>query len=203
MLTLCLGTTNRGKQRELVDLLGDWEGQIVCPQDLGLELDVEESGRTFAENAAHKALAYARAAGMPALADDSGLEVDALGGAPGVLSARYAGPGASDEDRYRKLLAALAETPSERRTARFRCAVAIAHPGGQVEIAEGTCEGVIASAPRGDGGFGYDPVFYIPPLDRTMAELPAEVKNQISHRARAMQAARPLLDRLRDDAEDA
>ena len=202
MLKLCLGTTNRGKQRELVELLGDWTGEIVFPQDLGLTLDVEETGQTFAENATQKALAYARAAGMPALADDSGLEVDALDGAPGIYSARYAGPGASDEERYRKLLAALAGTPPEARTARFRCAVAVAQPGGQVVVAEGKCEGVIAFAPRGENGFGYDPVFYMPSLDQTMAELSAETKNRISHRARAIQAARPLLDELCAAGED-
>jgi XTP/dITP diphosphohydrolase len=200
MLELCVGTANRGKQRELVELLADWPCRLTLPQDLGLDLDVEETGRTFAENAAQKALAYAEAAGMPTLADDSGLEVDALGGAPGVYSARYAGPGASDEDRYRKLLAALAETPPERRTARFRCAVAIARPEGQVEIAEGKCEGTITFGPRGEHGFGYDPVFYVPAFDRTMAELPAETKNRVSHRARALQAARPLLDGLCHDA---
>ena len=202
MLRLCVGTTNRGKQREFVELLGDWEGEIVFPQDLGLTLDVKETGQTFAEIAAQKALAFAQAAGMPALADDSGLEVDALGGAPGIYTARYAGPGASDEDRYRKLLAALAETPQEARTARFRCAIAVAQPGGDVAIAEGTCEGVIAFAPRGENGFGYDPVFYLPAYGQTMAELPAQVKNRISHRARALQAARPLLDGLHDAEED-
>jgi XTP/dITP diphosphohydrolase len=198
MTKLCVGTTNRGKQRELRELLGDWPGEIVFPQQLGLALEVKETGQTFAENAAQKARAYARAAGMPALADDSGLEVDALGGAPGIRSARYAGPGASDEDRVRKLLAELEGVPPERRTARFRCAVAIARPNGGVSIADGTCEGQIAFAPRGENGFGYDPVFVVSGRGVTMAELPAEAKNQISHRARALRAARPLLDALLD-----
>jgi XTP/dITP diphosphohydrolase len=202
MPKLCLGTANRGKQRELIELLDDWRGEIVSPQELGLALDVEETGETFAQNAIQKALAYAQAAGMPALADDSGLEVDALGGAPGIRSARYAGPGASDEDRYRKLLAALADTPARERTARFRCAVAVACPGGEVEVAEGKCEGVIARAPRGAHGFGYDPVFYMPSLGQTMAELPEGLKNRISHRARAMRAARSLLDRLCEAEEE-
>jgi XTP/dITP diphosphohydrolase len=201
MTRLCIGTTNRGKQRELLELLGDWPGEIVFPQQLGLALEVAETGQTFAENAAQKARAYARAAGMPALADDSGLEVDALGGAPGVQSARYAGPGASDEDRYRKLLAELEGVPLERRTARFRCAVAVAHPDGRVAIAEGTCEGRIAFAPRGRNGFGYDPVFLVSGRGMTMAELPPEIKNQISHRARALRAARPLLDALLEAEE--
>ncbi len=198
MTKLCLGTTNRGKQREVLELLGDWPGEIVLPQELGLALDVAETGATFAEIAAQKARAYARAAGMPALADDSGLEVDALGGAPGIHTARFAGPGASDEDRYRKLLAELGDTPPEERTARFRCAVAIAHPDGRTAIAEGTCEGRIAFEPRGEHGFGYDPVFLLPERQQTMAELPSEVKNRISHRARALRAARPLLDALLD-----
>jgi XTP/dITP diphosphohydrolase len=201
MTKLCIGTTNRGKQRELRQLLGDWPGEIVFPQQLGLALEVEETGQTFAENAAQKARAYARAAGMPALADDSGLKVDALGGAPGVHSARYAGPGASDEDRYRKLLAELEGVPLERRTARFRCVVAIAHLDGHVAFADGTCEGRIAFAPRGENGFGYDPVFLVSGRGVTMAELPAEVKNQISHRARALRAARPLLDALLEGEE--
>lgn len=202
MTKLCIGTTNRGKQRELRQLLGDWPGEIVFPQQLGLALEVEETGQTFAENAAQKARAYARAAGMPALADDSGLEVDALGGAPGVHSARYARAGASDEDRYRKLLAELEGVPLERRTARFRCVVAIAHPDGHVAFADGTCEGRIAFAPRGENGFGYDPVFLVSGRGVTMAELPAEVKNQISHRARALRAARPLLDALLEGEEE-
>lgn len=200
MAKLCLATTNRGKQRELRQLLAGWPGEIVTPQDLGLKLEVEESGASFAQNAAQKALAYARAAGLPALADDSGLEVDALGGEPGIYSARYAGPGAGDAQRYQKLLRALGDTPPASRTARFRCAVAIAYPDGRVGTAEGACEGQIAFAPRGDNGFGYDPVFYMPEWGQTMAELPAEIKNRISHRARAIAAARPLLNALLDES---
>jgi XTP/dITP diphosphohydrolase len=206
---LCIATRNAGKQVEFRELLTDWPGEIVFPQDLDLHLDVKEVGDSFAEIAAVKARAYARASGLPCLADDSGLEVDALDGGPGIYTARYAGPGASDADRYRKLLAALEGVPQEARTARFRCAVAVARPGAPVgsngtaresdicvEVAEGTCEGVIAFAPRGAHGFGYDPVFALPEYGRTMAELPAEVKNRISHRARALQAARGLLDAL-------
>jgi XTP/dITP diphosphohydrolase len=198
MVRLCVATTNRGKQRELVELLADWPGEIVFPQDIGVDIEVQETGASFAEIAAQKALAYARAAGLPALADDSGLEVDALDGAPGIYTARYAGPGASDEDRYCKLLSDLGDTPSEQRTARFRCAVALAYPDGRVGTAEAKCEGVIAFGPSGENGFGYDPVFYLPEWDCTMAQLPSETKNQISHRARAFQAARPLLDALLD-----
>jgi XTP/dITP diphosphohydrolase len=203
MVILCIATNNAGKQVEFRELLAEWPGEIVYPADLGLALDVEERGDSFAEIAALKAVAYAEASGLPCLADDSGLEVDALQGAPGIYTARYAGPGASDADRYRKLLAELGDLPLERRTARFRCAVALAYPDGatngrEVDVAEGTCEGVIAFAPRGEHGFGYDPVFYLPEHGRTMAELPAAVKNRISHRARAVQAARGMLDALLD-----
>ena len=145
---------------------------------------------------AHDRFDLARASDLLTLADDSGLEVDALDGAPGVYTARYAGPGASDEDRYRKLLATLGDIPPEQRTARFRCAVALAHPGRRPTVAEGTCEGVIAYEPQGANGFGYDPVFYLPEFGCTMAQLHPEHKNRISHRARAMRAARPLLDQI-------
>jgi XTP/dITP diphosphohydrolase len=193
---ICIATSNRGKQLEFVELLADWPGEIVFPQDIDLTLDVQETGASFAEIAVQKALTYAQASGLPALADDSGLVVDALDGAPGIYTARYAGPGASDQDRYYKLLATLGELAFERRTARFCCAVALAYPDGNVAVAEGTCEGIIAFAPKGEGGFGYDPIFYLPDFGCTMAELGPEIKNQISHRARAIQAARPLLDAL-------
>ena len=200
VIKLCVATNNPGKQRELCELLAGWPIETVTPQDLGLEIQVEEKGSSFAEIAALKARAYAVASQILSLADDSGLEVDALGGAPGVYTARYAGPGASDQERYRKLLAALGDLPAAQRTARFRCAVAIARPDGETAVAEGTCEGVIAFAPCGDQGFGYDPIFYLPEHECTMAQLPPELKNQISHRARAIQAARPLLDALLRDA---
>jgi XTP/dITP diphosphohydrolase len=162
----------------------------------GITLDVEETGTTFAENALLKAATYARLSGLWTWADDSGLEVDALGGAPGVYSARYAGPGAGDADRYHKLLDALTGVPWDQRTARFRCVVALATPEGVTRTAAGVCEGVIAFGPVGDQGFGYDPVFFMPDRGVTMAQLPAEVKNQVSHRARASQAAVPLLAEL-------
>lgn len=198
MSKLLIATNNPGKVREYVELLGDLPHvEITFPAQEGLALEVEESGETFAENARLKALAHARASGLPTLADDSGLEVDALDGAPGVHSARYAGPGASDVTRYRKLLAELAGVPAGRRSARFRCVVALALPGGEVHTAEGTCEGEIGFAPRGEFGFGYDPVFVVDGQDgRTMAELAPEVKNRISHRARAVQAILPDLRRL-------
>lgn len=194
MVQLLIATTNHGKQREFKELLADWPVEVVCPQDVGLDLQVEETGRSFAEIAAQKALVFAQASQMLTLADDSGLEVDALGGAPGIYTARYAGPGASDRDRYQKLLAELGDTPAGQRMARFRCAVALAHPNGEADIAEGTCEGVIAFEPQGINGFGYDPVFYLPEYGCTMAQLGSYIKNQISHRARAIQLARRLFN---------
>lgn len=162
----------------------------------GITLEVEETGTSFLENAVLKARRYAQVSGFLTLADDSGLEVDILGGEPGVRSSRYAGPGASDADRVQVLLEKLRDVPWEQRRARFRCVVAIATPDGQVQTAEGECSGIIAFEPRGTHGFGYDPVFYMPEFDATMAELPPEVKNQVSHRARAVRAARPLLEEI-------
>ena len=195
-MELLVATNNPGKEREFRALLAELPVRLRFPAELGLQVEVAEDGPTYADNARLKAQAYARALGgeMVVLADDSGLEVDALGGAPGVRSARYAL--GSDADRLTQLLRHMEGVPPERRTARFRCVIAIVAPGGRVHTAEGICEGVIATGPAGSGGFGYDPVFYIPELGCTMAELPAEVKNQISHRARAVQAALPLLRRL-------
>ena len=199
MTKLLVGTNNPGKIEEYEELLTDLPGtlEVTFPAREGLALEVEESGETFEENARIKALAYSQASGLVSLADDSGLEVDALGGAPGVHSARYAGPAATDTDRYHKLLNALADTPTGQRSARFRCVVAIALPDGTVHTTEGTCEGQIGFAPRGEHGFGYDPVFVVKGYaGRTMAELAPEVKNQISHRGRALAAAQPILQKL-------
>jgi XTP/dITP diphosphohydrolase len=189
MVKLLVATNNPGKVREYEELLAGLPLELTFPVQEGIVLEVEESGATFEENARLKALAYARASGLPTLADDSGLEVDALSGAPGVRSARYAGPSAGDADRYQKLLDALANVPEGRRTARFRCVVALAWPDGTVRTGEGRCEGQIGWAPRGVHGFGYDPVFIVDGFDgQTMAELAPEVKNRVSHRARAVQA---------------
>ena len=198
-MKLLVGTNNQGKVREYEELFADLPVtlKVTYPAREDLILEVEESGETFEENARIKALAYARASGLVSLADDSGLEVDALDGAPGVHSARYAGPAATDRDRYRKLLDALAGTPAGQRSARFRCVVAIALPDGTVHTADGSCEGEIGSAPRGEHGFGYDPVFVVKGYaGRTMAELPPDVKNEISHRARALAAIQPVLREL-------
>ncbi len=199
MVKLLVGTNNPGKVREYEEMLVDLPEPVefTFPAREGLTLEVEESAETFEGNARIKALAYAQASGLVSLADDSGLEVDALGGGPGVHSARYAGPGASDIDRYRKLLDALANVPAGPRTARFRCVVALALPDGTVHTAEGTCEGEIGFAPRGEHGFGYDPVFVVGGQGgHTMAELAPGLKNQISHRARALAAIQPVLRRL-------
>jgi XTP/dITP diphosphohydrolase len=162
--------------------------------------EVAETGQTFAENAIFKAVGYAGATGLLALADDSGLEIDALGGEPGIYSARWAGAEVTYPQRFELILRRLAGVAGERRTARYRCAIAIAGPGGAGlrGVAEGTLEGWIADAPRGSGGFGYDPLFYVPELGRTVGELSAAQKHQISHRARAASAARDLLSQLID-----
>ena len=198
-MKLLIATNNPGKVREYEELLETLPAavEITYPAQQGLALEVEESGETFEENARLKALAFAQASGLLTLADDSGLEVDALDGAPGVRSARYAGPDANDVDRYRKLLGALAGVPADRRSARFRCVVALAQPDGTIHTADGTCEGEIGHEPRGTHGFGYDPVFVVDGYGgRTMAELAPEIKNRISHRGRALAAIRPRLEQL-------
>jgi len=191
---LLVATNNPGKVREFRELLADLPFAITFPDECGLTLEVAETGQTFEDNARLKAKAYARATGLLTLADDSGLEVDALAGAPGVWSARYAGARASDSDRVSKLLSALERVPVGNRSARFRCVVAVASPEGSVQTAEGVCEGEIGVEPRGKHGFGYDPVFVVRGQGgMTMAELPPRLKNQISHRARALSAARGIL----------
>jgi len=198
---LLVATTNRGKQREYRELLCELPAEIVFPDELGIALEVEEDGATFRENAAKKAAALARASGLIAVADDSGLEVDALGGAPGVRSSRWAGEDADDPKRRAFLLEKLRGVPAPRK-ARFVCVIAVARPGGGVEYAEGECRGEITFAERGSNGFGYDPVFQVEGRDATMAEIPPEEKNTISHRARAARAAVPILRRLLVDGEE-
>jgi XTP/dITP diphosphohydrolase len=193
---LLIATRNAGKAREYRELLAGLPVEVTWLDAEGIGQEVEETGATFAENALLKATTYAQISGLWTWADDSGLEVDALAGAPGVYSARYAGPGATDADRYRKLLNALAGVPWERRTARFRCTVALATPEGAAHTADGVCEGVIAFGPAGENGFGYDPVFYMPDRDATMAQLPSGLKNQISHRGIASRTAVVLLDEM-------
>lgn len=199
-MNLLVATHNPGKIREFRALLAPLPARILFPPDLGLKVQVTEVGATYAENARIKAMAYAQASREAmrtpplVLADDSGLEVDALNGAPGIHSARYT-PG-SDTERLTALLKQMEGIPQEQRTARFRCVVAIVTPQGETHTVEGTCEGLIAAALAGEGGFGYDPLFYLPELGCTMAQLPPEIKNRISHRARAVQAALPILRQL-------
>ena len=202
--TLVMATRNAGKVRELQELLQDSGVNLLSLADFPEIPEIPEDGATFQENAAIKARAVARLTGQPALADDSGLAVDALGGAPGVFSARYAQdltapnpPG--DADNWHKLLADLRDIPWEQRTARFVCEIALALPDGRLFTAHGECEGVIALAPQGDHGFGYDPVFWVPAYSATMAQLGPAVKNQISHRARALAACRDLLASVLDE----
>ena len=166
----------------------------MCPDDLNLHLEVEETGSTFVANAALKARAFASETGLIALADDSGLQVDALDGAPGVLSARYGGTGLDDVGRYRLLLERMKDFPDpQQRSARFCCTLFIAAPDGRTCQSEGTCEGRIAHTPSGQHGFGYDPIFFLPEHDCTMAELAAQQKNALSHRAKALKAVYPAL----------
>ncbi len=195
MVKVLVATNNRGKVRELAEIFADLKDGLLLPADLGITLDVAETGQTYAENARLKAVAFAHASGLISMGDDSGLEVDALAGAPGLHSARYAGPGATDADRRAKLIRELHDIPAPR-PARFRCALAIAQPNGNVQLFEGICAGEIILEERGSNGFGYDPIFYLAEYQRTMAELPPEVKNQISHRARAARAALPYLTAL-------
>jgi XTP/dITP diphosphohydrolase len=169
--------------------------RLVTPHEIGLDLEVEETGATFEANAILKATAFAERSGVTALADDSGLEIDALGGEPGVHSKRYAGPDASDADRIALVLEKLRGVPEGARTARFRCVMALAMPEDVVGTVDGTCEGQIAFAPRGTNGFGYDPIFLLPERGHTMAELPSAEKNAISHRGRAGVAAQALVRR--------
>jgi XTP/dITP diphosphohydrolase len=190
---LLLATRNAGKAREIGAIYAHLHLEILTLDTCPAVGELPERGTTYAENAASKAAAAAAAAGLVALADDSGIEVDALDGAPGPHSRRFLGDDANDDDRNRRMLELLADVPDGRRTARYRAAVAIALPGGETRVFEGVCEGTVARAPRGGGGFGYDPLFVAMPDGRTMAELSFDEKNRISHRARALRAAEPYL----------
>ena len=196
-MKLVLATRNEGKVREIGELLKDQKRvEFLSLRSYPNAPDVVEDGRTYEENAIKKASVLAEYTGHLTIADDSGLAVDALDGAPGVHSARYAGENASDEDRIVKLLDALREVPDDRRSGRFICAVAIAEPLDQAQIVCGVCEGRIIRTPRGTAGFGYDPIFVPMGYDKTFAELGDEIKNQISHRAKALAEARQLLSEM-------
>ena len=193
---LLIATNNQGKLREYTALLVEQPFLLISLAQAGLAFEIEETASSMEENAVQKASAYAMMSGLITLADDSGLEVDALGGEPGPFSHRYAGEGVSDSYRNEYLLQKLQDVPREKRGARFRCVIAIATPWGGVETCEGVCEGVIAFEPKGAYGFGYDPVFHIPELGKRMAELTLDEKNMISHRARAAQKAQLILRSL-------
>ncbi len=207
MKKLLIATNNKGKVKELQELLKDLDVELVTPADINLDLEVEEDGDTYAENAIKKASAFARASGLISLADDSGLEVDALDGAPGLYSARYgslppfspkmggAGGGWNDADRRAYMLENLKDKPRPW-TAHFHATIAIAVTENDVQVVDGDCYGEIIPEERGTGGFGYDPIFFFPELGKTMAELGMEEKNRLSHRARAVINAIPLLKKI-------
>ena len=202
MARLLIATTNRGKLEEYRELLAGLPVELVDLPGAGITQVIPEDGATFEANARMKAVGYARLSGLITLADDSGLEVAALDGAPGVHSARYGGADSTDADRYRLVLEQLDGVPFHERLARFTCVIAIAVPNGTITTVEGTVGGVIEFAPRGEHGFGYDPIFLL--LDRglTMAELSSAEKNRISHRAQAATKARAILAGLFDDSAD-
>ncbi len=204
MPRLLIATNNPGKVAEFRRLLDGCGWELVTPALLDLKLPDDEPGETYEENAKIKALNGARASGLVALADDSGLEIDALDGGPGVRSARFLGEDAAYEERFARILGDMADLPSEKRWARFRCVIAVAQPGlpagrqgsEAVKLCQGEVQGLVAFEPRGEQGFGYDPIFYLPQHARTMAELTSQAKDLISHRSRAAMRARPLLKEM-------
>jgi XTP/dITP diphosphohydrolase len=208
-MKIVLATRNVNKAGEIRSLLAGWMPEVYIAalslNDFPDIPEVEETGDTFQENAVQKAAAYTKATGLLCLADDSGLEVDALGGLPGVRSARFAaqnGGNALDPDNRRKVLNLLKEIKESRRTARFKCAVALATPNGRITTAEGVVDGYILEEERGDGGFGYDPIFLYPPLGKTFAEISSEEKNRVSHRSRAIKAIIPAIIRECENQTD-
>ena len=200
---LLLATNNQAKVREYKSLLNNFDFNLVTLTDEGITTVVDEVGESLQENARLKASALANESHLIALADDSGLEVDALNGEPGRLSARYAGEGASDADRVNYLLSRLTDVPWEKRSACFKCVIAVAVPGREAEFCSGECQGLITFKPQGKYGFGYDPVFYLPELGRTMAEIPMALKNQVSHRGKAVRKAYCVLQNIRSNESNA
>lgn len=182
-MKIIAATKNKNKIKEFGEILKGFE--IISQEEAGVDIDVEETGTTFEENSLLKAMAIYRATGIAAIADDSGLEVDALGGEPGIYSARYGGEGLDDKGRVQLLLKNMKDIPDEKRTARFVCAITYVDADGTI-TAKGTCEGVITHAPAGENGFGYDPVFFVEEFGKTTAEISAEEKNSISHRGKAL-----------------
>jgi len=199
MPKLLIATGNPGKVREYYSLLQGTPFPLTTLADEDIVIEVDETGHTIEENARQKAIAYAKGSEFIVIADDSGLEVDALKGAPGPLSARYAGENSSNDERIGLVLSNLKGVPWEKRSARFRCVIAIAIASRIVGICEETCEGIINFEPKGDNGFGYDPIFYLPELGKTMAEINLNEKNQLSHRGKAAQKALQVLEYLRQE----
>ena len=197
MMRLVIATKNKNKIAEIKNKFIEVSGLELLDLDSFSKMpDVDETGSTFLENALLKARAVCEHTGLPSMADDSGLVVDALGGRPGVLSARYGGPGLTDGDRNELLLGEMGDIPDSARTARFICSIAVCLPDGRYFSAEGRCEGIITRRPAGDHGFGYDPVFFLPDFGCTMAEIPLDKKNTISHRARALEKTALILAKL-------
>ena len=197
MRKLLVATHNQGKVAEFADMLKDKQIEWLSLDDVGVVEDVVETGQTFRANSVLKAQTYAARTGLLTLADDSGLEVDALDGAPGVYTARYGGEGLTAVQRYQKLLDTLKHLPDSERGARFRCVVVVAAPDGTIlGESEGVCPGIIAQEPMGAGGFGYDPIFFLPQFDKTMAQLTPSQKHEVSHRGQAVRAIIPLLRHL-------
>lgn len=193
---LLIATRNKKKKKELQEILSDWEINLLSLDDIPPVPEVEEDGLTFADNAIKKAVTVAERSGLLTLADDSGLVVDALDGAPGVFSARYAGPEADDDKNNQKLLQALHHVADEERTARFVCVIALAHPDGSVQTVQGSCEGMIRRTRQGSEGFGYDPLFVPEGFKKSFAELAPEIKNAMSHRGQALQKIKPILQEI-------
>lgn len=194
-MKVVLASQNRHKLAEIQAILDRYDMELVLQSDLGIHIDVDETGTTFEENSELKARAVMEATGLPAIADDSGLCVDVLGGAPGIFSARYGAPACvTDRDRLNFLLKNLRGVRSEERTARFVCVITLLYPDGRKLVARGTCEGMIAREPSGDDGFGYDPIFYIPRMGCTFAQMRADQKNAISHRANALNQLCQMLE---------
>ncbi|WP_374722924.1 XTP/dITP diphosphatase [Peribacillus tepidiphilus] len=196
MKTILIATKNKGKAKEFEALFYPKGYKVLTLLDMDDHLDVEETGKTFEENAKLKAETISSYYNLPVLADDSGLMVDALDGRPGIYSARYAGEEKNDESNLQKVLAELKDIPDDERTARFYCALAFAIPGEETRLYKGTIEGRITKEPKGSNGFGYDPIFYVPSKEKTMAELSADEKNEISHRAQAIRYLANDLDKI-------
>jgi XTP/dITP diphosphohydrolase len=193
MLKIVLATSNKNKVKEIKNILGDKNFIFLSHKDFPDIKPPEETGTTFKENAIIKAKEICRLTGMICLADDSGLEVEALNGQPGVYSSRFSGKDATDKKNIEKLLSLLKNIPYEKRKARFICAIAIAYPDGKIKTVEGKCQGIIGFETKGENGFGYDPVFIYPKLNKTFAEIPEEIKNNISHRRNALEKAKKIL----------